>query len=133
MRPDRTCHGSIPGPQDEHRIAEFHEASWPDALSIALTLDDDRLRALGLRLIYFAARSVLPEKMRLEIERALTDRLVNDEVGIFTLGMALRETQALLSSGSREADVIVSDYRSYLASRIDRVTAFRAQQLTSTT
>jgi hypothetical protein len=29
--------------------------------------------------------------------------------------------------------VIISDYRSYLASRIERVMAFRAHQLSSTT
>ncbi len=129
---EQRIYDGFPGPQDEHRMAEFHEASWSDALSIALTFDDDRLRAFGLRLIYFAARSILPEKMRLEIERALTDRLVNDDAGLFTLVTALSETQALLSCAFQEADMILSDYRSYLERRIERVMAFRAQQLTST-
>lgn len=103
----------------------------PDALSITLDLEDERLRTFGLRLIYFAARSVLPENMRLEIERALTDRLINNDAGLFTLGMALSETEALLSRDSPGSDMILSDYRNYLENRIERVMALRARHLTS--
>jgi hypothetical protein len=51
---------------------------------------------------------------------------------LFTLVTALSEIQALLPCAFQEADMILSDYRSYLEHRIERVMAFRAQQLTST-
>ena len=48
---------------------------------IVRSLDDERLRLFGLRLLYFEARSVLPEALKLELERALSGRLVDDDAG----------------------------------------------------
>ncbi len=116
----------FPGPTDEVRIADFHEARWPEALALVQSLDDERLRTFGLRLIYFAARSVLPTDIRLNVERGLTDRLVSNDAGGLTLEQALRETEVLLGGSEMDADGILAGYRTYLFKRMERVTEFRS-------
>jgi exodeoxyribonuclease I len=71
LHAEERLYDGFPGPQDEARMLEFHDADWRDRLSIVQHLDDDRLRLFGLRLLYFEACSVLPEDIRLELERAL--------------------------------------------------------------
>jgi exodeoxyribonuclease-1 len=71
-------------------MAAFHEASWPETLSIALSFDDLRLRPFGLRLIYFGSRSNLPPELRMGIERLLIDRLLDEAAGGLTLSQAIQ-------------------------------------------
>ncbi|MGY2991204.1 exonuclease domain-containing protein [Mesorhizobium sp. URHB0026] len=117
----------FPGPGDEARIAAFHDASWPEALGIVHSFDDERLRAFGLRLIYFECRSVLSEAARLDLERVLTDRLVDEGSGGLTLQQALIETDVLLADGSIDVEGVLADYKTYLIGRIERVTEFRSR------
>jgi exodeoxyribonuclease-1 len=121
-------HDGFPGPQDETRMDEFHDADWADRLSIVQSFDDERLRFFGLRLLYFEARSVLPEALRLELERALSGRLVDEDAGGLTLEQALREIDETPNDGSSDAGGLMADYRTYLVGRIARVTGFRAKQ-----
>jgi exodeoxyribonuclease I len=79
-------------------------------------------------LIYFEARSLLTKELRLDLERALSDRLVDDGAGGLTLEQALRETDELLSDGASDTGGILADYRAYLVSRIAQVTDLRAKQ-----
>lgn len=119
---------AFPGPDDEARMAAFHDSSWPEAFDIVQRFDDERLRTFGLRLIYLGGRSVFPNEVRLEVERGLTDRLVVDDAGGLTLEQALRETDLLLSANETDVDGLLADYRAYLVSRIARVRQFRSQQ-----
>ncbi|MBN9533491.1 MAG: exodeoxyribonuclease I [Alphaproteobacteria bacterium] len=125
---EERLYDGFPGPQDEARMIEFHDADWEARLSIVQKFDDDRLRLFGLRLLYFEARSVLPEALRLELEHALSGRLVDNEAGGLTLEQALREIDELLGDGTSNAGELLVDYRSYLVGRIARVTEFRAKQ-----
>ena len=109
-------------------MIEFHDADWEDRLSIVQSLDDERLRFFGLRLVYFAARSVLPEALRLELEHALSGRLVDDDAGGLTLEKALHEIDETLSGGALDEEGILADYRTYLVDRMARVTEFRAKR-----
>jgi exodeoxyribonuclease-1 len=109
-------------------MVEFHDADWGDRLSIIQSFDDERLRFFGLRLLYFEARSVLPEALRLELERALSGRLVDDDAGGLTLEQALREIDETPSDGASDAGRLLADYRTYLVGRMARVTDFRAKQ-----
>jgi exodeoxyribonuclease-1 len=108
----------FPGPDDEARMAAFHDASWPEALDIVQNFDDERLRTFGLRLIYFGGRSVLPDDIRLNVERGLTDRLVSDDAGGLTLEQALRETDMFLGGSETDAEGILTDYRTYLEAAV---------------
>ena len=61
---EERLYDGFPGPEDEARMVEFHDADWEDRLSIVQSFDDERLRFFGLRLLYFEARSVLLEDLR---------------------------------------------------------------------
>jgi exodeoxyribonuclease-1 len=125
---EERLYDGFPGPQDEARMIEFHDADWEARLSIVQKFDDARLRLFGLRLLYFEARSVLPEALRLELEHALSGRLVDDEAGGLTLEQALREIDEMVGDGTSNAGELLADYRSYLVGRIARITEFRAKQ-----
>jgi exodeoxyribonuclease-1 len=126
---EEQLYDGFPGPDDEHRMSAFHEASWPDALSIVQSLDDERLRSFGLRLIYFGSRSALPPAVRMEVEHLLTDRLVDEAAGGLTLAQALQETGLISTDGRRDLEGLLVDYRTYLSDRISRVSEFRARHL----
>jgi exodeoxyribonuclease I len=125
---EQRIYDGFPGPQDEARMAAFHDARWEDCLSIVQEFDDERLRLFGLRLMYFEARSVLTEELRFDLERALSDRLVDDGAGGLTLEQALRKTDEMLSDGALDTGGLLADYRAYLVGRTARVTDFRAKQ-----
>lgn len=125
---EERLYDGFPGPQDEARMVEFHEANWADRLPIVQSLDDERLRFFGFRLLYFEARSVLPETLRLELEHALSGRLVDAEAGGLTLEQALRSIDETSSDDGSGAGGLLADYRSYLVGRMARVTDFRAKQ-----
>jgi exodeoxyribonuclease-1 len=125
---EERLYDGFPGPQDEARMVEFHDADWGDRLSIIQCFDDERLRFFGLRLLYFEARSVLPETLRLELECALSGRLVDDDAGGLTLEQALREIDETPSDGASDAGGLLADYRTYLVGRIARVADFRVKQ-----
>lgn len=128
LRVEGQIYNGFLGPDDERRIADFHDASWLEALSIVRDLNDERLRIFGRRLIYFSRRSVLPSDLKLVVERDLTDRLVDDTAGNFTLQQALEETERLSNGDDIDADGILSGYRTYLIDRISRVTEFRTKE-----
>lgn len=117
----------FPGTDDEHRMSAFHDASWPEALSIVQSFDDKRLRTFGLRLIYFESRSSLSPAVRMEVERLLTDRLVEEVSGGLTLAAALQETDLMRTFGRWDLEGLLVDYRTYLSDRISRVSQFRSK------
>jgi exodeoxyribonuclease-1 len=117
----------FPSPDDQIRMANFHDVCWGDAAAIVREFDDERLRIFGRRLVYFGGRSVLSDDLRLLVERDLTDRLMDDAAGGFTLCQALQETERLLDEHGADADGILPNYRRYLINRLERVTEFRAR------
>lgn len=123
---EERIYNGFPGRDDAARIAAFHDARWEDRLAIVQTLDDERLRWFGLRLIYFEARSVLPANTRAEIELHLTSQMTGDGSGCLTVDQAMVETEELLRGGAA-SNVILNEYRTYLQNRSARVTAFRSQ------
>ncbi|MDE3111079.1 MAG: exodeoxyribonuclease I, partial [Acidobacteriota bacterium] len=125
---EERLYDGFPGPQDEARLVEFHDTDWTDRLAIVQSLDDERLRFFGLRLLYFEARSVLPEALRRELERALSGRLVDAEAGGLTLEQALSAIDETPSDDASDAGALLADYRSYLVGRMERVADFRAKQ-----
>jgi exodeoxyribonuclease-1 len=113
------------GPDDEQRMHDFHDASWPDAYKVVERFEDERLRTFGLRLLYLGDRSVLPDDVRRSVELEMTDRLLDNSPEGYSLQRALRETEALLME--QPGSHILIGYRGYLFERIDRVQKFRVR------
>jgi exodeoxyribonuclease-1 len=128
---EERLYDGFPDSDDESRMAAFHDASWPEALTIVRRFDDERLRVFGLRLMYFEARSTLSQDLRLELERTLSDRLVDEGAGSLTLEQALRATEEMLADGASDAAGLLADYRAYLVGRIARVADYKAKQFAS--
>ena len=126
---EEQLYSAFPGPSDEARMAAFHDASCPEALSIALSFDDLRLRAFGLRLIYFGSRSSLPPELRMEIERLLIDRLLDEAAGGLTLSQAIQALDTVSVENRPGMDALLADYRVHLNDRLSRVTQYRFQHL----
>lgn len=123
---EERIYNSFPGSDDEERAKAFHQAAWPDRLTIVQSLEDERLRWFGLRLIYLEARAVLPATIRAEIERRLADQLAGDGSGCLTYEQALAEADKLMVEGA-DHDGLLSRYRIYLQDRSARAAAFRVQ------
>lgn len=129
MLVEEQLYDAFPGPADEARMADFHEATWPEALSIAMSFDDPRLRAFGLRLIYLGSRSSLPPQLRTEIERLLTDRLLDESAGGLTLSQAIQAVDTLSAEARPGAAALLVDYLVHLHDRLARVTRYRSEYL----
>jgi exodeoxyribonuclease-1 len=125
---EERIYNGFPGPDDEARMSAFHQASWPDRLAIAQSLEDERLRWFGLRLIYSEARATLPASVRQEIEHRLADQLAGDGSGCLTYEGAVAETDKLIGEGA-DPDGLLSRYGIYLRDRSARAANFRAQMV----
>jgi len=125
---EQRIYNGFPGPDDERRMRDFHQASWSDRLAIVQGLEDERLRWFGIRLMYAEARGVLPEATRIEIEHRLAEQLAGDGSGCLTYGLALAETEKLMEEGA-DHDGILSRYRIYLQDRSARASALSAQKV----
>lgn len=123
---EERIYNGFPGPADEARIAAFHDARWEDRFAIVQSMEDERLHWFGLRLIYFEARSVLPDATRLEVERYLTDQMTGDGSGCLTLDQAMAETDNVLGEAAGQDDLLIR-YRAYLQDRRAQLEAYRAR------
>lgn len=125
---EERLYDGFPGPKDETLMIAFHDANWEDRLSIVERFSDERLRFFGLRLLYFEARSLLPEVLRHEIEYSLSSRLVDEADGGLTIEQALSQIDLIACDNSAEAELL-ADYRTYLEGRAVRVADYRAKWL----
>lgn len=123
---EERIYNGFPGPDDERRMTAFHQAQWPDRLAIVQSIEDERLRWFGLRLMYCEARSVLPVEVRTEVEHRLGNQLAGDGSGCITYEVAMSETDKLIGEGV-DHDGLLSRYRTYLQDRSARAAAFRQQ------
>lgn len=119
---------AFPSPADEQRIARFHKVPWVERVDIVESLEDERLKVFGRRLIYVEHRSALSDALQRLAERDLTDRLVDEARASLTLARALSETDVLLNEGAAEGEGLLSAYRIHILERIHRVREFRARR-----
>lgn len=128
QRVEERLYEAFPSETDQQRIAKFHTVPWAERVDIVESLEDERLRVFGRRLIYIEQRSVLSDAQQRLVERDLTDRLVDEARSSLTLAQALSETEVLLNEGAGDRDGLLSAYRLHVLERIDRVREFRARR-----
>lgn len=105
----------FPSPADQRRIAAFHNAPPSERAKIVETLEDDRLKELGRRLVFYGHPEALdPQRKFLLTEWMKNGRQGRAEVTAGrTLADALEEMQEILASGE-VGDPAISAIRSWL-------------------
>lgn len=124
---EEQLYDALPGSNDEARMVAFHEASWPEVVSIVLSFDDPRLPAFGLRLIYFGSRSSLPAKLQAEVEHPPDRPSVGRDRG--RPHPQSGYTGDRYGVGRPGVGALLADYRTHLNDRILRVTRYRSTYL----
>jgi exodeoxyribonuclease-1 len=111
---------------DEQRMAAFHEAPWEDRAAIIAQFEDERLAALGRRLIFLERPDVLEETARIETERALARRLAGrvENAPWLTLPQAIQDVDQLLAEGCDDRDrALLQSLRGHLDERLNAALA----------
>ena len=72
---EKRMYEGFPSRADEARMTGFHAAPWPERAGLVETLEDDRLRELGRRILFFERPDLLYPNRRKTFEAWLTNRL----------------------------------------------------------
>lgn len=105
----------FPSRADEGRMNAFHAATWPERAEIVETLENDRLRELGRRIVFLEKPEVLRPELRQGLETWLHNRLRGRE-GV-EAGRTVLDALSELQEGSPSdpaAQAAVSDIRAWL-------------------
>ena len=105
-------------------IDRFHDIDWSQRSALIEKISDERLRALGQRLIYVEAPDVMPGSIRAEYDIAVARRLMSDdEVPWLTLPKALEQVGDLLNGSDDSKRSLLSGLRGYLAQRAEEASS----------
>lgn len=123
---EEKLHGSFLNDEDTARARRFHQAPWPERFEIVQTMEDERLREFGTRLIFFEARSCLPKGVVNRLDCETAERLVSPEGKPMSLVRCLDEIEKLEAAGLNDPQTyeLLNDLRDYIVNRTTRVSAF---------
>ncbi len=123
---EEVLHGVFPSREDRARAIQFHNASWPDKFEIVQTIEDDRLREFGTRLIFFEARSCLPKEVIDRLDRETANRLISPDGKPLSLSGCLGEIDKLEASGIGDQQIIklLYGFREHLVNRRSKVDSY---------
>lgn len=123
---EEMLHGQFPSSDDETRSRQFHNAPWSEKFAIVQTIDDVRLREFGTRLLYFEARTCLPDEVVNRLNRGTAERLINPDGKPFSLIQCLTEIDKMEAANedNLQAFELLNGLRNYVAERISRVSSF---------
>ncbi len=108
-------------PADHVRMETFHRSPWERRSDIVATLEDPRLRELGMRLIHAERPDVLEAGLRSQYQVVIAERLTgnNETVPWLTLPKAIEQVEDLLAvAGDSEREFLRSHQR-YLLQRLE--------------
>ena len=97
----------FPSRADEHRMAAFHGASGAERAELVESFEDDRLKELGRRLVYFENRDKLDPARRAQLDTWLNNRRLGRE-GVAagrTIDAAQTELEELASSSEHGTEL----------------------------
>lgn len=121
---EQKIHTGLLSEQDKPRLEAFHAAPWEERFDIVITINDERYKELGLRLLYAERPDLLPEEMRTALDSEFSTRLLGEELGgepWLTLPKALVQTNDLLANATGEEHTLLTDLASFLTARIDQL------------
>ncbi|WP_299752366.1 exonuclease domain-containing protein [uncultured Tateyamaria sp.] len=123
---EEKLHGIWLSDADTARARQFHKTPWPDRYEIIQTMEDDRLREFGTRIIFFEARSCLPKEVVDRLDRETAERLAHPDDKPMSLNRCLDEIRKLeeARNGDQPMPDILDGFREYVVSRKTRVSTF---------
>lgn len=104
---------------DEKLLDQFHSVDWSERYAIIEKLQDLRLKALGIRLIYLERPELLQEAMRQDQERIAAQRLLglDAEVSWLTLPNALKELDEMLAAATEAELTLLQEHQQFLQAK----------------
>ena len=105
----------FPSRADERRMAAFHRANGAERAELVESFEDDRLRELGRRLVYFENRDEFDPARRAQLDTWLNNRRLGRE-GVAagrTIDAAQTELEELASSSEHATEL--GEIRDFLA------------------
>ncbi|WP_108816935.1 exonuclease domain-containing protein [Loktanella sp. Alg231-35] len=123
---EEKLHGIWLSDADSARARQFHKTPWPDRYEIVQTMEDERVREFGTRLIFFEARSCLPKEVVDRLDRETAERLAHPDDKPMSLTRCLDEIQELEDARNDDQPMpdILNGFREYVMNRKARVSAF---------
>ncbi len=106
---------------DQVVLDRFHVSDWSERLAILGSLGNERLRALGNRLVYSDAPQIMPDAVRREYDLAIARRLLAEPGSVpwLTLPQALTEAEDLLTQAEGEEAILLRGHRDRLQQQVD--------------
>ena len=77
ITPEECIYKKFVDNKENPKMANWHQASWEDKLSLLDKFEDERLVDFGKKIIYQEAPQVLPESMFSEIKRSIAKRILS--------------------------------------------------------
>lgn len=123
---EEKLHGTFLNDEDTARARNFHTTPWLDRFEIVQTMEDERLREFGTRLIFFEARSRLPKGVVDRLDRQTAERLISPDGQPMSLTRCLVEIDELITvnfNGQQTVEIL-NDFREYLVNRSSKVSNY---------
>ena len=111
---EQRIYDGFPSPTDEARMASFHQKDWDDRAGIVTTIDDDRYRQLGHRIIAAECPQRLTAQQLEQWRAWRRERLLTTgDTPWLTVPRALKEIEELIETATAEQRrqlVIINDF-----------------------
>lgn len=114
LHPEERIYEKFAPPGDEMLLQRFHQVPWKERPSLIEQLQDDRLRALGLRLIHAEAPDALNPSQRAEVLSNLSWRAQGSDGFPLCAPAAVCAIDDLLEGVDAEEREILVEYRAHL-------------------
>jgi len=86
---------------DKRHLQVFHQAEWQDRPTILAQISDERLRRLGMRLMFFERPDLVGEQYRRNATKAIVDRWnSNEAAGWTTFHQVAEELEEIEKAGA---------------------------------
>ncbi|WIW95462.1 exonuclease domain-containing protein [Altererythrobacter rubellus] len=116
---EQRIYDGFPSWNDNQLMERFHQADWPERISILSRFEDERLKALARRLAYSEAPALMTDTDRRDQELEIAGRLVaaQDDVPWTTIAGALAEAGNKLKEADPETSVFIEEHIDLLKQR----------------
>ncbi len=109
---------------DAERLQAFHAAPWRDRPALVENFADERLRELGMRLIWLECPDVLSAEDRLAWDQWCAERVLSEDPDVpwRTVAAALREADNAIAAATEPHRAFFEEIRTFLDAIADRWT-----------